>query len=130
MNILDANIIAQERKRLVANSIRFRQIGHEIGNRFDADADIIPMLRKQKRAAFFTRDKDFWDAGLCDENYCIVFLGIGATEVASYIRRFLNHPLFNTAAKRLGKVVHIHAEGISYYVANSRKAHSVSWPAK
>jgi hypothetical protein len=34
-------------------------------------------------------------------------LAVGQYEVASFIRRLLRHPSFNTEAKRLGKVVRV-----------------------
>jgi hypothetical protein len=99
VNILDANIVASQREQLAAWGIRARQIGRELGHRFDPDANIIPLLRNQKRATFFTRDRDFWEAQLSNSNYCIVWLDVPAMQAADYIRRFLRHPRFCTAAK-------------------------------
>lgn len=112
MNILDANIVASQREQLAAWRIRARQIGREVGHRFDPDANIIPLLRNLKRTTFFTRDRDFWDPRLCDFNYCIVWLDVPPMQAAHYIRRFLRHPQFNSAAKRMGKVFHARSTGL------------------
>jgi len=127
MNILDANIVASQREQLAAWRIRARQIGRELGHRFDSDANIIPLLRNQKRATFFTRDRDFWDARLSDSNYCIVWLDIQAMRAADYIRRFLRHPQFRTAAMRMGKVIQVRPTGLAVLGPSTGKAESVRW---
>jgi hypothetical protein len=127
VNILDANIVASQREQLVAWGVRVRQIGRELGHRFDPDANIIPLLRNQKRATFFTRDRDFWDARLSDSNYCIVWLDVPAMQAADYIRRFLRHPQFSVAAKRLGKVIQVRPTGLAVHGSRQAKAESVEW---
>lgn len=127
MNILDANIVASQREQLAAWRIRVRQIGRELGHRFDPDANIIPLLRNQKRATFFTRDRDFWNARLSDFNYCIVWLDVPAMQAADYIRRFLRHPRLNTAAKRMGKVIQVRPTGLAVLGPSPGKAESLRW---
>jgi hypothetical protein len=127
LNILDANIVASQREQLAAWRIRARQIGRELGHRFDPDENIIPLLRNQKRATFFTRDRDFWDARLCDLNYCIVWMDVPAMQAADYNRRFLRDPNFSTAAKRMGKVVHVRPTGLLVIGPRQGKAESVQW---
>jgi hypothetical protein len=97
------------------------------GHRFDPDANIIPLLRNRKRATFFTRDRDFWDARLSNSNYCIVWLDIPAMQAADYIRRFLRHPLFRTAAMRMGKVIQVRPTGFAVLGPSTGKAESVRW---
>jgi len=127
VNILDANIVASQREQLAAWGIRARQIGRELGRRFDSDADIIPLLRNQKRATFFTRDRDFWDARLADSSYCIVWLDVPAMQAADSIRRFLRHAQFSTAAKRMGKVIQVRPTGLAVLGPRRGKAESVPW---
>ncbi len=127
MNILDANIVTSQREQLAAWRIRVRQFGRELGHRFDPDANIVPLLRNLKRATFFTRDRDFWDARLSDPHYCIVWLDVPAMQAAHYIRRFLRHPHFNSAAKRVGKVVQIRPTGLTIYPLSDGKAERIAW---
>jgi len=127
VNILDANIVASQREQLMVWRVRVRQIGRELGHRFDPDANIIPLLRNQKRATFFTRDRDFWDGRLSDSNYCIVWLDVPAMQAADYIRRFLRHPRFSTAAKRLGKVIQVRPTGLAVLGPRHGKAESIEW---
>lgn len=54
MNILDENILADQRELLQRWAIPFRQIGHEIGRSGMADAEIVPLLLELRRATFFT----------------------------------------------------------------------------
>jgi hypothetical protein len=127
VNILDVNIVASQREQLEAWRFRVRQIGRELGHRFDPDASIIPLLRNQKRATFFTRDRDFWDSRLSDPDYCIVWLDVPAMQAAFYIRRFLRLPQFATAAKRLGKVIQVRPTGLAVYGSRHGKAEVVEW---
>ena len=121
MNILDENIPESQRQLLRSWRIRTQQIGHELGRRGMKDEEIIPLLHQFRRPTFFTRDLDFYDHQLCYAGYCVVCLTVGQYETASFIRRFLKHPEFDTQSKRGGTVVrvshtgmrvlHIHVEG-------------------
>jgi hypothetical protein len=127
VNILDANIVASQREQLAAWGVHVRQIGIELGHRFDSDANIIPILRNQKRATFFTRDRDFWEPKLCDPSYCLVWLDVPAMQAAYCIRRFLRLPQFRTAAKRMGKVIQIRPTGLTILGMDRQKPQNIGW---
>jgi hypothetical protein len=43
------------------------------------------------------------------------------------VRRFLRHVDFDTSAKRLGKIVRVHAGGLSFYDSRHGKPKSAAW---
>ena len=127
MVVLDENIRDSQADFLRKRGIACRKIGTDLSAKGTSDANIIPLLLRLKHPAFFTQDADFWDVRLCHSGYCLAYLDVKPRDAAGYIRRFLRHSLFDTAGGRLGKVVHIHKDGITYYAAGSRKTHVVSW---
>ena len=65
MYILDENISLAEKGRLLARGVHVRQIGVEVGRLGMKDIDeIIPLLHTLRQPTLFTRDKDFYKAGL------------------------------------------------------------------
>jgi hypothetical protein len=68
MNILDENIVDEERKVLRRRRIRVRHIGHDIGRKGIQDEEIIPFLHELQRATLFTRDRGFYDRRFCHPN--------------------------------------------------------------
>ena len=96
MNILDENIPESQRLLLRSWRIRVQQIGHELGHSGMKDEGIIPLLHQLRIPSFFTHDLDFYDHQLCHAGYCVVCLAVGQFETASFIRRFLQHPVFDT----------------------------------
>ena len=90
-------------------------------------SEIIPLLHTLRRPTFFTRDHDFYKSDLCHTGYCLVFLDVAFDEAAGFIRRFLRYETFRTQSQRMGKVVRVHDEGISYWQGRVKKAHSLSW---
>ena len=129
MNVLDENIPDSQRQLLRSWRIRVRQIGHEVGRQGLKDEEIIPLLHKLSSVTFFTRDLGFYHRRLCHKSYCLVCLAISQYEVASFIRRFLRHPNFNTRAKRMGKVVRASHKGIQLWKAHTEKEEEMAWPS-
>ena len=117
MLVIDENISEIEVWRLRECGLAVRQIGPDVANQSIGDDDILPVLHRLKQPTFFTRDGDFWNLRLWHAGYCLVFLDVPEHEgeVAAAIRRFLKHPAFNTHAKRAGKVVRVHADGMHYW---------------
>lgn len=107
MNILDENIPEHQRLLLRGWRIPARQIGRELGQSGMADDAIVALLHHVTRPTFFTRDDGFYQSTLCHPSYCLVYLAVGQYEVASFVRRFLRHPLFATQANRRGTVVRV-----------------------
>ncbi|MCW5553066.1 MAG: hypothetical protein KIS67_13015 [Verrucomicrobiae bacterium] len=130
MLVLDENLSEIEVWRLREWSIAVRQVGPDVASRSVTDDNLLPVLHRLKRPTFFTRDRDFWKAGLRHAGYCLVFLDMleHEGEVAATIRRFLRHPAFNTHAKRMGKVVRVHYDGLHYWQMGVRSLQLASWP--
>ena len=127
MYILDENIPSSQQQLLRKWRIRAKVIGEDIGDKGIPDEQIITLLHGIRSVTFFTRDSDFFSKGLCHTEYCLVHLAVGQFEIASFIRRFLKHPHFNTAKKRMGKVVRISQIGLLCYEKGMKEARFVEW---
>jgi hypothetical protein len=126
VNILDENIPKSQASLLESWRIHFKQIGVNVGRLGMSDQEIIPLLLKQNRPTFFTRDQGFYDSRLCHAGYCLVFLAVGKNEVASFIRRLLSHPSFRTRAMRMGSIVRVSRAKISV-VSTSTPHHEIKF---
>lgn len=111
MNVLDENISDEQRQLLRGWSIPVRQIGQDVGRKGMLDDAIIPFLRD-----------------LCHLSYCLVYLSVGNTEVATFVRRFLRHPAFATYARRRGTVVRVAHTGIHIWRFRDLAEETFSWP--
>jgi len=127
MNILDENIVFEQRAILSRWRIPFRQIGYELSKQGIKDPQIIPLLLRLKQPMFFTRDFDYFKVELCHSGYCLVWLNVRPDEAAAFIRRFLRHNHFRTHGQRLGKVVRVHADGIEYWQLGQRRRTEMGW---
>ena len=128
MILLDENIDEPQRRRLEMWRIRVRQIGVEVGWLGMKDLnEIIPLLHGLRSSTFFTRDRDFYDSNLAHTNYCLVYLDIEPWETAQFVRAFLRHKEFRKQADRLGKVVRVHQNGITYLHAGASKPIRARW---
>jgi hypothetical protein len=127
MNVLDENIPDSQRQLLRSWRIRVHQIGHEIGRLGMKDDEIIPLLHELPPVTFFTRDLGFYHRRLCHDGYCLVCLATGQYEVASFVRRFLRHSLFNTRAKRMGKVIWVSHAGVRVWQLHAENEKAVDW---
>jgi len=87
VNVLDENIIKDQRQLLRSWRISVRQIGYNIGRRGMQDEEIIPFLLRLRRPTFFTRDLGFYQRSLCHRQYCLVCLAVEKYEAAIFIRR-------------------------------------------
>lgn len=127
MIILDENILDGQRLLLQAWRLAAKQIGLDLGRKGLKDEEIVVLLRRQRNAAFFTRDGDFFVPSLRHAGYCVVVAAVGQNEVAVFIRRFLRHPDFNTQAKRTGRVVRISHTGLTFWRLRSQTQTHTVW---
>jgi predicted nuclease of predicted toxin-antitoxin system len=127
VNILDENIPRAQRELLEGWRIPVKQIGFNTGRQGMQDDEIIPFLVKQRRSIFFTRDSDFHNRTLCQARYCIVHLDVHINEAATFVRRLLRHPNFDTYTKRSGKVLRVSRGGISFWQVNDTQERHVGW---
>jgi hypothetical protein len=107
VNVLDEHILEDQRRLLRSWRIPVRQIGPDIGRKGMKDPEIIALMLALRRPTFFTLDFDFYKRSLCHLRYCLVCMDVGQHEAAIFVRRFLRHPEFDTAAKRTGKVIRL-----------------------
>ncbi len=127
MLLLDENITGAAEEQLRCWSIHARVITEHFAPKGITDADLVPILHRLAQPTFFTHDWDFWTPILCHPRYCIVHLAVEDTEAADYIRRFLRHRQFNTAVKRLGRIIQVRATGLAVYASCQGNAESVEW---
>ena len=115
MNILDENILEEQRALLQRWHVSCRQVGLEVSRKGTKDAEIIPLLLDLLHPTFFTHDMDFCRRGLCHPHYSLVILDVSKRHAAYFIRRLLRHPHFDTQAKRMGTVIRVSATGLSVF---------------
>jgi hypothetical protein len=127
MNILDENIPKPQRELLEGRRISVRQVGVNIGRKGLLDEEIILLLQRLRHPTFFTRDSDFYQRRLCHSKYCLVYLSVGKSEAALFVRRFLRHPDFKTQVNRRGKVVRLSRAGISFWRLHQSRESRVGW---
>jgi len=127
MIVLDENIRESHLDLLRKQGIAARKLEADLTRKGTSDDDIIPILHRLKRPTFFTHDVDFWNPELSHANYCIVHLAVKPRDAAFYIRRFLSHPQFATAAKRLGVVIQVRPTGLAVYNSRHGKPENIDW---
>ena len=127
MNILDENIPRNQREILRSQRIRVRQIGYDVGRKGMKDDEITPWLLAQRNPTFFTRDLGFYERKLCHARYCLVCLAVGRYEAATFVRRLLRHPEFNTRAKRMSTVVRVSHARPKVWRLHAEQESVLSW---
>jgi hypothetical protein len=128
MNVLDENILEEQRVLLLKWSVPFRQIGFEVGRKGMKDTEIIPFLHTLSHPTFFTRDLDFCKRGLCHVRYCLTVLAVDEAAAALFVRRVLRHPDFRTQAKRMGKIIRASHEGLLVWRVHAEQETFYNWP--
>jgi hypothetical protein len=58
----------------------------------------------------------------------LVCLAVNIYEAASFIRRFLRHPQFQTQANRKGKIIRASHRGMTLWRLHSHEEESAGWP--
>lgn len=127
MNVLDENILENQRQLLRGWRIRTYQVGHEVGRNGMTDQEIIPLLHQIRKSTFFTRDRDFYERSLCHRDYCLVYLSVTEDQAAHFIHGFLRHSKFNTRAKRMGAVVRVSPVGLQWWRSSNETEEELRW---
>jgi hypothetical protein len=127
MNILDENILADQRQILLNWHIPFRQIGYEVARKGIKDENIIPFLLTLRQATFFTCDGDFYKPNFCHPRYCLVHLDVDESDAAVYVRRVLRYHEFSTHAKRMGAVIRASHSGMTVRRLHARPEVRYAW---
>lgn len=127
MIVLDENIAENQRQLLRGWGIRARQIRQDIAVQGVQDEEIVPILHRLRGVTFFSRDDGVYLGRLCHAQYCLMYLDVGKREAASFIRRFLRHPMFDTGAKRMGTVVRVGHVGMAVRRRRSAVPEIIPW---
>jgi len=128
VNILDEHIPAEQRQLLKSWRILVRHVGYDVGRKGIQDDEIIPLLCRLRHPTFFTLDFGFYQRELRHERYCLVCMDIYEDESASFVRRLLRHPEFDTQAKRMGAVIRISRKGLRAWRPHAEKEIQANWP--
>lgn len=128
MLVLDENVPESQRSLLRKWGVHLRVVGNDLAAGGTLDENLIPLLQRLPRPTFFTLDRDFWRPDWAHTRYCLVWLDVRADEAGKFIRRFVRHPAFATQAKRLGKVVRVHADGLDRWQVGGGSLHRIRWP--
>ena len=128
MIVLDENISERDAAELQRQGVRCRRIGTDLGHRgMDDQNDIVPLLHRLHQPTFFTNDVHFYMPALRHAGYCLVMLDVPALQVTTYIRRFLRHPEFRTAAQRMGCVARVSPSGIAIWHRGAQQEQHANW---
>jgi hypothetical protein len=127
MNVLDENVLKDQRQLLLNWHVPIRQIGYDIGRMGMKDEEIIRLLLQLRHPTFFTLDFDFYQRNLCHAQYCLVCMDIQQDKTAQFVRRLLRHKVFNTKAKRMGKIICLSSTGLSVWQLHADQEISLDW---
>jgi len=125
--ILDENIPESQWQLLRSWRIRPLLIGRDISEKGIKDENLVGFLTQQRRPTFFTRDEGLYSRKLCHARYCLVYLAVRPNESASFVRRFLRYPRFDTRARRLGAVVRVSSAGLQMWRLRETRESFLSW---
>jgi hypothetical protein len=130
MLVLDENLPESQRLLLRDWRFHFRVVGVEIAWIGAKDENLIPILGGLPRPTFFSLDRDFYRPAWAHTAYCLVWLDVRGNTAADFTRRFLRHSAFDTQAKRMGKVVRVHANEVTFWRVGKRFPQSLPWERK
>jgi hypothetical protein len=94
--------------------------------------DAIPkLLQQQNQPTFVTiNEKDFWRKVAINARFCVVCFALPdsrAYEIPTRLRSLFHHSAFKTKEERMGKVIRVGDEGISYYAFEERSVRMVGF---
>ena len=127
MNVLDENIQEDQRQVLRKWRISVKQVGFDLFDKGIKDEHLLDLLRGTKRITFFTRDRRFYDVRFSHPHYALVYLEVEQDDVATFARRLLRHPQFDTHARRMGAVIRVTRSGIFLRRFRQQREAQVSW---
>ncbi|MCA9966346.1 MAG: hypothetical protein KC423_18980 [Anaerolineales bacterium] len=92
--------------------------------------DAIPkLLQHANQPTFVTiNERDFWRRTEPNQRYCLVCYTLTdsqAHQIAFALRDLLQHSLFDSKAKRMGKIIRVTNHEITYYATSHRKLQTV-----
>lgn len=88
------------------------------------DEAIPTLLRQQRLPTFVTINAtDFWCKVAIDPHFCVICFPLPDSQagaISSQLHRVLRHHLFRTKALRMGKVLRVTQDAVSYYTYRNR----------
>ena len=94
------------------------------------DEAIPQLLRQQNQPTFVTiNERDFWRKVALDDRQCVVCFALPDSrvdEIPAALRALFRHPEFSTKARRMGKVVRVTGQEISYYTLNDQVVRTIT----
>jgi hypothetical protein len=127
MNVLDEKISRVQRQLLQDWKVPAHHIGYELGRKGITDDEIIPFLMTLQHPTFFTLDGDFYRPFLCHARSCLIMLDVPRDQSASFVRRCLRHPDFDTQAKRMGSVIRASSNGLFVWRLRAQIEAFIGW---
>lgn len=127
MIILDENFVESQRQLLRSWRIPVRQVGNEVGRAGMKDDEILPLLHHLRRPTFFSLDLGFYRRTHCHPRYGIVCLDVGDYDAATFVRRLLKYPHFDSEAKRLNTVIRLSYVGLTFWPTSNSPEQSLPW---
>ncbi len=93
--------------------------------------EAVPILLRQQRSATFLtiNESDFWRKVSIDHRFCVICFALSdsqAGQMPDLLRVVFGHTLFETKARRMGKVLRVTQSTISYYTQRNRQVQVVS----
>jgi hypothetical protein len=126
-HLLDEHVIARHAEEIRKKIPSVAQIGIDWGETgWDDIEQIIPHLHHSK-ATFHTLDEDFFKQRFLHADYCIILYEVSLSDLVGCVVNLLRHPIFNTHANRLGKIIKVNLHYITYWDITDRKIHKLTW---
>ena len=132
MIVLDEQLLGRRIEHDIARWYRGRvQFITDIRPNTVIKDDAIPMLLRQlSQPTFVTINaRDFWQRVSGDLRYCMVCFALSdarATDIPQTLRVLFRQPECRTKARRMGKIIRITSEEISFYTAQTRQTTTVA----
>lgn len=93
------------------------------------DEAIPKLLQQESQPTFVTiNESDFWRKTAINNQFCMVCLALPdsrAREISQRLRTLLDHPLFDTKKKRMGKMIRVAEKEVSYYSVDDTTVRTV-----
>lgn len=93
------------------------------------DDNIARLLRQQNAPSFVTiNEKDFWQVVPADKRFCLICFRVDTSqipEISLALREIFQHSLFDTKIKRMGKVIRVVTQEISFYSVETKVVQKV-----
>jgi len=121
MIVLDEQLLGRHLEREIRQWYRgtVRFIIELRPNTVIRDEAIPALLRQQNQPTFVTiNEKDFWRKVAIDDHYgvvCFAWPDSRVRDIPRALRVLFRHPQCKTKAKRMGKVIRVGHQEISYY---------------